>query len=47
MAIHSFTPFYSAKDKAKRFSKVSEAKSYADRELFTTPEAYEIEAVIS
>jgi len=45
VAIHGFSPFYSTKDKARRFATRKEAKDYANAELFTTPDAFVIEAV--
>jgi len=47
VAIHGFSPFFSFKEKARRFNTEAEAKAYADKELFTTPDAAFIEAVES
>ena len=43
VAIHSFTPFYGEKSKAKQFDNVQQAESYANKELFTTSAAFTIE----
>lgn len=43
IAIHSFTPMYGEKEKAKPFPSVQQAESYANKELFTTPAAFTIE----
>lgn len=43
VAIHGFSPFYSTKDKARQFDTYEEAKDYANKELFTTPDASHIE----
>lgn len=45
MAIHSFTPMYGEKAKARQFRNFNEAYNYAMNELFTTPEAFEIEEI--
>lgn len=40
VAIHGYSPFYSTKEKAKRFSSYREAYEYAMAELFTVPGAF-------
>ena len=42
VAIHSFTPFYGEKKKARAFSTSQEAHEYAISELFTSIKAVEI-----
>ena len=39
VAIHGFSPYFATIDKAKRFMSKTHAKRYADKELFTTPDA--------
>jgi hypothetical protein len=45
VAIHSFTPFYSDKDKAQPFLTEQAAVDYALAELFTNRDAFEVVAV--
>jgi predicted N-formylglutamate amidohydrolase len=45
-AIHSFTPFYGTRDKARRFPTLADAEAYAEAELFTDDSAYEVEPVL-
>lgn len=42
-AIHSFTPFFSGKDKARPFDSREEASMYALAELFENRSAYAVE----
>ena len=45
VAIHSYTPFYGEKAKARKFRNFNEAHNYAMTELFTAPVAFEIEEI--
>lgn len=45
VAIHSFTPFFSTREKARRFSSLEMATAYARTELFTEDSAFEIVVV--
>lgn len=45
VAIHGFTPFYSDRDKARRFSSAEMATAYANTELFDDASAFEVIAV--
>ena len=44
VAVQSFTPFFSSRDKARRFSSQEMATAYARTELFTDDSAFEIVA---
>ena len=44
-AIHSYTPMFFSKDKARRFSSREMATAYARTELFTEDLAFSIEEV--
>lgn len=45
-AIHGFSPYYSSKDRARRFSSRNEAEAYALKELFNDPSGFDVEEVI-
>jgi len=45
IGFHSYTPFYGEKAKASQFKNFNAAYNYAMAELFTTPEAFEIEEI--
>jgi hypothetical protein len=45
VAIHSFTPFYGDKAKARRFSSHEMATAWARTELFTSDAAFTVESV--
>ncbi len=46
MAVHSFTPMFGDKFRAKIFASEIEATDYANSQLFTDPTAFEIESTI-
>lgn len=45
-AIHGYSPFFSSKEKARRFDTEAQAEAYALAELFTVRGAFEVEEVI-
>ena len=43
VAIHGWTPMFSSVGNARKFASEKEASDYANKELFTSPDAFKIE----